>query len=253
MLNSVQLSVASALCISHQLVIGLIINKNQLLTNQKVDLLQVSNFRSTCTRHWNIYTQYTVHIHCTCKSKAHLFIKVHQKQSCYPTHSLTVSYLLKVNSNKRFKKWETTAVSVGLNDWKKNQVWTGFQPMLTVIPGSAFTKWDIKPTGSWWLCDFVIYPGIVHVDEQTVEDIWKVIMTELWLSNSLMILFMKRKQRKSLPWRRFRKVILITCIIKINLVKFYFEFLQGLWMVWEAIHQTLKKCFIWFPNSSKLF
>ena len=46
---------------------------------------------------------------------------------------------------------------------------------------------------------------------------------------------MKRKQRKSLPWRRFGYVILI-----IKLMNFCFDFLQELSMLWEAISNTRK-------------
>ena len=42
--------------------------------------------------------------------------------------------------------------------WKKIQAWTGFEPMTSAIPVQCSTNWAIKPTGSWSLCEFVIYP-----------------------------------------------------------------------------------------------
>ena len=41
---------------------------------------------------------------------------------------------------------------------KKIQAWTGFEPMISVIPVQCSTNWAIKPTGSWSLCEFFIYP-----------------------------------------------------------------------------------------------
>ena len=37
------------------------------------------------------------------------------------------------------------------------KAWTGFKPMISVIPVQCFANWDIKPSGSWSLCVFVIY------------------------------------------------------------------------------------------------
>ena len=42
--------------------------------------------------------------------------------------------------------------------WKKIQAWTGFEPMTSAIPVQCSTNWAIKPTGSWSLCEFVMYP-----------------------------------------------------------------------------------------------
>ena len=41
---------------------------------------------------------------------------------------------------------------------KKIQVWTGFEPMTSAIPVQCSTNWAVKPSGSWPLCEFVIYP-----------------------------------------------------------------------------------------------
>ena len=41
---------------------------------------------------------------------------------------------------------------------KKIQARTGFEPMTSAIPVQRSTNWAIKPTGSWSLCEFVIYP-----------------------------------------------------------------------------------------------
>ena len=41
---------------------------------------------------------------------------------------------------------------------KKILAWTGFEPMTSAIPAQCSTNWAIKPTGSWSLCEFVIYP-----------------------------------------------------------------------------------------------
>ena len=35
---------------------------------------------------------------------------------------------------------------------KKIQTWTGFEPMISVIPVQSSTNWAIKPSGSWSFC-----------------------------------------------------------------------------------------------------
>ena len=59
---------------------------------------------------------------------------------------------------------------------------------------------------------------------------------------------MQRKQRKSLPWRRFGYVILI--IIKFSeLLALIFS---KNYQCFEKLHQTLKEYFIRYPNTLKL-
>ena len=41
---------------------------------------------------------------------------------------------------------------------KNIQAWTRFEPMTSAIPVQCSTNWAIKQTGSWSLCEFVIYP-----------------------------------------------------------------------------------------------
>ena len=41
--------------------------------------------------------------------------------------------------------------------WKKNQVWTGFEPLEICNTGAMLYQLNTKPTGSWSLCEFV-YP-----------------------------------------------------------------------------------------------
>ena len=41
---------------------------------------------------------------------------------------------------------------------KKNQAWTGSEPITSAIPVQCSTNWAIKPTGSWLRCEFVICP-----------------------------------------------------------------------------------------------
>ena len=54
---------------------------------------------------------------------------------------------------------------------KKIQAWTGFEPMTSAIPVQCSTNWAIKPTGSWSLCEFVIYP-LRRWDESENSYIW---------------------------------------------------------------------------------
>ena len=63
--------------------------------------------------------------------------------------------------------------SVSIDDWSSQlytdlkklwnwsleniQAWTGFEPMTSTIPVQCSTDWAIKQSGSWSLCEFVIY------------------------------------------------------------------------------------------------
>ena len=48
--------------------------------------------------------------------------------------------------------------SFEIKSLKKIQAWTGFEPMNSAIPAQCSTNWAIKLSGSWSLCEFVIYP-----------------------------------------------------------------------------------------------
>ena len=51
--------------------------------------------------------------------------------------------------------------SCEIKAWKKIQAWTGFEPMTSAIPVQCFTNWAIKSSGSWSLCECMIYPYTV--------------------------------------------------------------------------------------------
>ena len=59
---------------------------------------------------------------------------------------------------------------------------------------------------------------------------------------------MRRKQRNSLPWRRFGNVILINIKFGELLLSISPRIIDGL----KSYIKHSKECFIWFPNTSKL-
>ena len=50
----------------------------------------------------------------------------------------------------------TTETAVKLKP-EKIRAWTGFEPMISATPVQCSTNWAIKPSGSWPLCELVIY------------------------------------------------------------------------------------------------
>ena len=76
---------------------------------------------------------------------------------------------LKINTKYKFNKkipyefvidrrsYTHNLSSCEIKAWKKIQAWTGFEPMTSAIPVQCSTDWAIKPSGSWLLCEFVIY------------------------------------------------------------------------------------------------
>ena len=58
-----------------------------------------------------------------------------------------------------YRSYTNSVSSCEIKAWKKNQAWTGFEPMTAAISVqcSSYINWAIKSTGSWSLCELVIY------------------------------------------------------------------------------------------------
>ena len=58
---------------------------------------------------------------------------------------------------------------------KKIQARTGFEPVTSAMPVQCSANWAIKPTGSWPLCEFIIYPyKVKNTSEYTKVHIFEL-------------------------------------------------------------------------------
>ena len=91
----------------------------------------------------------------------------------------------------------------------------------------------------------------------TIATDTKFLVPLLWL---LFQLFNKLKNRMRRSCKQDCKTVLTTLpwwwlgyriLISIKFCELCFEFLQELWMIWEAIIKNSKECFIRYPNTLK--
>ena len=107
--------------------------------------------------------------------------------------------------------------SCEIKTWKKTRpAWTGFEPMISVIPVQCFTNWATKATGCSSRCEFVIYPSKVKSASEYIKDhifelrrmIWiHDWSSQIWTAWELTLMMSQKRSKPECVWKTYPKCL----------------------------------------------
>ena len=98
--------------------------------------------------------------------------------------------------------------SCEIKAWKNIQAWMGFEPMTSAIPVQCSTNWANKQSGSWSLCEFVMYPLNMKDASEYMKDYVFELRRKIWMRvvSSIAVFGMSLNATVMIPVLGFRSI-----------------------------------------------